>query len=82
MEIECDLQHYRRLLVSQDEHKSFFGTGRLRLTMFSKVIENQSGAIQTEYALLVTLVAFVCVAAVTLIGQTVLNFFNSVLLNS
>ena len=50
--------------------------------MFSKVIENQSGAIQTEYALLVTLVALVCVAAVTLIGQTVLNFFNSVLLNS
>jgi Flp pilus assembly pilin Flp len=43
------------------------------------IINNQSGAIMTEYALLVILIAVVCVAAVTLIGQSAQNFFTSVL---
>jgi Flp pilus assembly pilin Flp len=45
--------------------------------MLTKIIKDQRGAIFAEYALLATLIAVVCVAAVIAIGASVLGFFAS-----
>jgi Flp pilus assembly pilin Flp len=48
-----------------------------RLAMFRRIIKDQRGAILAEYVLLATLIAVVCVVAVTTIGVSVLRFFES-----
>jgi Flp pilus assembly pilin Flp len=46
--------------------------------MFRSIIKNQRGAIFAEYALLATLIAVACMAAVTVLGTNVLDLFNRV----
>ena len=43
-----------------------------------KILKDQRGAILAEYALLATLIAVVCVAAVTFLVASVLGLFNGV----
>lgn len=40
--------------------------------------ENEQGASLVEYALLVALIAVVCIAAITLLGQAASNKFSSI----
>jgi Flp pilus assembly pilin Flp len=46
--------------------------------MPQKFLRDQRGAIFAECALLVTLIAVACVAAVTLLGESVPGLFNGV----
>jgi Flp pilus assembly pilin Flp len=46
--------------------------------MLTRIIKGQRGAIFAEYALLATLIAVACVAAVALLGGNVLILFNGV----
>jgi pilus assembly protein Flp/PilA len=48
--------------------------------MFQKLInffKDEEGATMVEYALMLALIAIVCIAAVTLIGQSANNVFNT-----
>jgi Flp pilus assembly pilin Flp len=45
--------------------------------MLQKIIKDQRGAILVEYALLATLIALACVAAVIALGVSVLGLFTS-----
>ena len=45
--------------------------------MLQKIIKDQGGAILVEYALLATLIALACVAAVTALGVSVSGLFTS-----
>jgi Flp pilus assembly pilin Flp len=49
---------------------------RTRVTMIQKFLRDQRGAILAEYALLATLIAVVCAAAVFGIGKSVSEFFS------
>jgi Flp pilus assembly pilin Flp len=43
-----------------------------------KILKDQEGAIFAEYALLTTLIAIACVAAVALLGESLPALFESV----
>jgi Flp pilus assembly pilin Flp len=43
-----------------------------------KVLERDEGATMVEYAIMVSLIAAVCIAVVTALGKTTSNEFNAV----
>jgi len=44
-----------------------------------RFLKTEDGAVNIEYALMGVLIAVVCVAAVTIVGQRVLALFNTAL---
>jgi pilus assembly protein Flp/PilA len=46
--------------------------------MIGKVLRNDRGATMVEYGIMVALIAAVCIAIVTTLGQSVSNAFSNV----
>jgi pilus assembly protein Flp/PilA len=48
------------------------------IKLFRKLMADESGATMVEYAIMVSLIAAVCFAVVTSLGQSVSNEFSTV----
>jgi pilus assembly protein Flp/PilA len=46
--------------------------------LLSRFVKDESGAALVEYGILVGLIAVVCVAAITLLGTTIVAVFNTI----
>lgn len=48
------------------------------MNLFSKVLRDEHGATMVEYGVMVALIAAVCIAVVSTLGQNVSNAFSTV----
>jgi pilus assembly protein Flp/PilA len=46
--------------------------------MIAKILQDEAGATMVEYGVMVALIAAVCIAVVTTLGQNVSNAFSTV----
>lgn len=65
-------------MCAEKAHTQYTAVLRKEMNLFSKVLRDEHGATMVEYGVMVALIAAVCIAVVSTLGQNVSNAFSTV----